>query len=1162
MRELYDLLPEKPEWLTEQDLDRYEKEMLEEPQQELEQTGITDANTSPTIRKLYEQYKPMVMDAISEDTAYRNACSHFDRKDAAIEGSAAIRRVILASKDRELIRLYSDVPTFRQRLRREVIDETYPKLHELLRPLSQEAIDPALKEKEILEKPAQEREQGQVEVVNLDDNEPQQPVSVLVDGAWKSFPNQKEAEQAAYEEYKETTHRNAENYHIDREHLSVGGPRMKYQANVNAIKLLHELESTGMQANAEQQEVLSKYIGWGGLADAFDPNKTAWREAHEELQSVLSPEEYASARASVNTAFYTPPLVIRSIYQTLERMGLQEGKVLDPACGTGNFFGMLPPSMRNLQTFGVELDSVSGRIAKQLYPNTTIAIQGYEQTKFADHSFDAIIGNVPFGQFQVNDPRYNKEHFLIHDYFFAKAMDQVRPGGIVAFITSKGTMDKTDPSVRRYLAQRAELLGAVRLPDTTFRADAGTSVTSDILFLQKREAIQLEVHDLWIELSEDSNGIPMNRYFVDHPEMICGHMEMESGPFGMDSVCKPSEQPLEELLEEVTKRIEGHLPFAEPVVEAERGGIPADPNLRPNSLVVMDDVVYYQYDNQPTDTMEVVEPPKRMKNFPDRVRQMAGLRDCVRELLQAQLDNAPDEAITALQANLNQRYDTFSKDYGRINDNQNQRAFSEDSSYYLLCSLEELDENKKFVGKAAIFSTRTIRPHQKITRVESAQDALFASLSENGVVDMDYMEHISGKNQEELLQALTGQLYRNIHCGKTPTEITEEELDLTRYPFVPAEEYLSGNVREKFKMATALYERLPDAEKEKLQGNLVALKKVQPVDLDASEIKGRLGASWIEPRFIDQFVYNLLNTPHGARDSIKTEYVPTIAKWHIANKSLDKFNINVTQTYGTKRMDAYEIIEASLNQKAVKIFDAVELGNGKIKQVLNQAETQVAQGLQKDIETKFEEWIWSYSLTRRNHLTKLYNEKFNSTRLREYNGDFLKLDGINPKISLRPHQKNAVARILYGGNTLLGHVVGAGKTFTMAAAAMECKRLGRCHKPMMVVPNNILASFASDFLKLYPSATLLVTTEKDFAPENRKKFCSSELQQVITMLLSLLTPSLKRFHVLLLWQRKSLSIQSGDLMEGIEAARFRDGKEKLYHKRVRTCAKTVASKAG
>ena len=550
--------------------------------------------------------------------------------------------------------------------------------------------------------------------------------------------------------------------------------------------------------------------------------------------------------------------------------------------------------------------------------------------------------------------------------------------------------------------------------------------------------------------------------------------------------------------------------------------------------------MYYQYDNTPTDTMEVVEPPKQMKNFPDRVRQMAGLRDCVRELLQAQLDNAPDEAIAALQADLNQRYDTFSKDYGRINDNQNQRAFSEDSSYYLLCSLEELDENKKFVGKAAIFSTRTIRPHQKITRVESAQDALFASLSENGIVDMDYMEHISGKNQEELLQALTGQLYRNIHCGKTPTEITEAELDLTRYPFVPADEYLSGNVREKFKMATALYERLPDAEKEKVQDNLVALKKVQPVDLDASEIKVRLGASWIEPRFIDQFVYNLLNTPHGARDSIKTEYVPTIAKWHIANKSLDKFNINVTQTYGTKRMDAYEIIEASLNQKAVKIFDAVELGNGKIKQVLNQAETQVAQGLQKDIETKFEEWIWS-DPTRRNHLTKLYNEKFNSTRLREYNGDFLKLDGINPKISLRPHQKNAVARILYGGNTLLGHVVGAGKTFTMAAAAMECKRLGRCHKPMMVVPNNILASFASDFLKLYPSATLLVTTEKDFAPENRKKFCSRIATGDYDAII-ITHSQFKKIPCSVAWQRKSLSIQSEDLMEGIEAARFRDGK--------------------
>ena len=843
---------------------------------------------------------------------------------------------------------------------------------------------------------------------------------------------------------------------------------------------MKQIEAEERLATPEEQEILSRYVGWGGLANCFEQTSPHY----EELKSLLDSEEYAAARASSLTAFYTPPVVIRGIYKALAQMGFTQGNILEPSCGTGNFLGLLPTDMAGSKAYGVELDSISGRIAGQLYQNASISVNGFETVQMPDSFFDVAVGNVPFGDFKVLDKRYDKHHWLIHDYFFGKTLDKVRPGGIVAFITSKGTLDKENSAVRKYLAQRADLIGAIRLPDNTFKRNAGTEVTSDIIFLQKRDHIT-DLDQDWVHLDTDENGIRMNRYFVQHPEMILGDMVMESTRFGPDSACKAREgEDLSQQLANAIQFLQAEIkPYElEELDEEEDRSIPADPTVKNFSYTVVDGQVYYRENS----LMHPVEVSVTAEN---RIRGMIELRECVRRLIEYQTEGYPDEDIAAEQQKLNALYDSFTAKYGLLNSRGNKLAFSEDSSYCLLCSLEVLDEQGNLKRKADMFTRRTIRPHVAVTSVDTASEALAVSISEKARVDMDYMAELSGKSPEELEKELAGVIYRDIRCAENPEDILPSLADLSRYPLVTADEYLSGKVRQKLRMAKAFLEVAPDNQKETARRNVEALEAVQPQDLGAGEIGVRIGANWVPIEVYQQFMVELLTPNYYVRDRIKILRSEATGQWSIREKNADRSNVKAITTYGTKRMSAYHILEQTLNQRDVRVFDYIEDENGKKKPVLNKKETAIAQDRQELIKQKFAEWIWK-DIDRRELLCRIYNETFNGVRPREYDGRHIRFEGMNPEISLRPHQINAIAHILYGGNTLLAHEVGAGKTYEMVAAAMEMKRLGLCTKSLIVVPNHITEQWAAEWLQLYPSANILVATKKDFETQNRKKFCS------------------------------------------------------------------------
>ena len=1435
-------LVQKGRYLTEQEQAQYdkiqaEKELAEEDAIQAQQPEVEEETPKPTLREQFEQYKTVVTAAISEDAAYRNACGHSDRENAVIEGNAAVRRAVLGSKDMELIRLYSDVPEFRQRLHREVIDETYPKLHELLRPLSQEDIDTAIcawngnieskhavvrymkdharekdtaawlaqeysgsnipfvvragspeetqlpwpkvqrrlaqliqedrfyteeeqnrfddidpiairealeergivngqvadpekldndpfiqqvvsdvgqiadaeteqtskvsisdEEYDAVRRPipqrtsydpaapvyavgdtvyieddayqitelredtvqllptgmvypiyrAERKEQfeqllradrrnayyteflpidpdkadqdlrdvlahglmdeadkkqiftllqsgrsnseiaywlsraysGEIETLNLETGdiadyrttaqgielevmdaeekrlamlyfrwdevapllrgmyarqqdgfgqeqpqpttesptfhsetmavypgdknhlpydvvveqlhieepeppapvtEPEKtfeevldehPISVQVNGEWRTFPNARAAEEASYEEYKENVRRNAKNFRITDNHLGEGGPKAKFQDNVAAIKLLKHLEETSEQAIPEQQEVLSRYVGWGGLADAFDPEKPAWAAEYTQLKELLTPEEYTAARSSTLNAHYTSPTVIQAIYEAVDRMGFETGNILEPSCGVGNFFGMLPEEMRNSRLYGVELDSISGRIAKQLYPKADITVAGFETTDRRDF-YDLAIGNVPFGQYQVRDKAYDKLNFSIHNYFFAKALDQVRPGGVVAFVTSRYTMDAKDSTVRRYLAQRAELLGAIRLPNDAFKKNAGAEVVSDIIFLRKRDR-PLDIVPEWTQTGQTQDGFAINRYFIDHPEMVLGRQEPVSTAHGMDYTVNPIEGlELSDQLHDAVKYIRGTYQEAE-LPELGEGeaidiSIPADPNVKNYSYTVVDGAVYFRENSR-------MVRPDLNATAEARVKGLVGLRECVQQLIDLQMDAATlDSVIQDKQAELNSLYDSFSAKYGRINDRANRLAFADDSSYYLLCALEVIDEDGKLERKADMFTKRTIKPHKAVDTVDTASEALAVSIAEKACVDMAYMSELTNKTSDELAAELQGVIFR------VPGQV---EKDGTPH-YVTADEYLSGNVRRKLRQAQRAAQQDPS-----FAVNVEALTAAQPKDLDASEIEVRLGATWIDKEYIQQFMYETFDTPFYMQRNVQVNYTPFTAEWQITGKSsISQNNVAAYTTYGTSRANAYKILEDSLNLRDVRIYDTVEDADGKERRVLNAKETTLAAQKQQAIRDAFKDWIWK-DPERRQALVRQYNEEMNSTRPREYDGSHIVFGGMNPSITLREHQKSAIAHVLYGGNTLLAHEVGAGKTFEMVAASMEAKRLGLCQKSLFVVPNHLTEQWASEFLRLYPSANILVTTKKDFETHNRKKFCA------------------------------------------------------------------------
>ena len=857
------------------------------------------------------------------------------------------------------------------------------------------------------------------------------------------------------------------NFRITDDAIGIGGAKEKFRNNMAAINLLHELEIENRLATPEEQEVLSRYVGWGGLSMAFDEHNAAWAEEFKELYASLSPEEYRAAMESTLTAFYTPPVVIKAMYDAFDRLGFSQGNILEPSCGTGNFFGLLPDSMQNSKLHGVEIDSLTGRIAKQLYQKANIAIEGFEKTNLPDDHFDVVLGNVPFGEIRVNDSRYNAQKFLIHDYFFAKALDKVRAGGVVMFITSKGTMDKASPEVRKYIAQRAELLGAIRLPDNTFKANAGTEVTSDILILQKRDRV-MDIEPDWVHLDTDENGVTMNSYFVEHPEMVLGEIKMESTRFGtFEPVCKARKDiPLSELLSNAVQRINGEIPEldngVDEISDEQELSVPADPNVRNFSFTLVDGRVYFRENDR-------MHPASVSMTAENRIKGLIQIRDCVRKLIEYQTEDYPEEMIRTEQENLNRLYDAYTAKYGLINSRGNYLAFASDESYFLLCSLEVLDDEGNFKRKADMFTKRTIKPHREVTSVETASEALALSIGEKARVDLPYMEQLTGKTQAELVQDLQGVIFKVPNCKPIS--------------YVAADEYLSGNVRNKLTVAELAAKNAPE-----LAVNVEALKKVIPKDLSAAEISVRLGATWIPQEDIQRFVMELLTPSSYAAGRLKVRYTPINGDWFIENKSSDMGNVKADSTYGTKRASAYRIIEDTLNLRDTRIFDYVYDEHGNKKAVFNAKETTAAQAKQEVIKQAFQDWIWK-DPERRNRLVRYYNDTFNSVRPREYDGSHITFGGISPEITLRPHQVNAIAHILYGGNTLLAHKVGAGKTFEMVAAAQENKRLGLCQKSMFVVPNHLVGQWASEYLRLYPSANILVTTKRDFETGNRKKFC-------------------------------------------------------------------------
>ena len=1027
MRELYAALPEKPEWITQEDINRYAQRM-ESPFEVMVyhhfENGFDERLDYQTL-------------AEAEQAAQKYVAGTMEGEDGFAYDGAGIYDL----NERRWLRVYGDFP-------------------------DEQAMEQA-KQAPATEEPSASPEQA--------DLQPKKEEALPLP------PKRPRRERITFTTlHPEIPRDQRHDFHITDDALGHGTPSEKYAANVAAIRTLKQIEAEERLATPEEQEILSRYVGWGGLADCFEETSPHY----EELKSLLDSEEYAAARASTLTAFYTPPVVIRGIYKALAQMGFTQGNILEPSCGTGNFLGLLPTDMAGSKAYGVELDSISGRIAGQLYQNASISVNGFETVQMPDSFFDVAVGNVPFGDFKVLDRRYDKHHWLIHDYFFGKALDKVRPGGVIAFVTSKGTMDKENSAVRRYLAQRADLIGAIRLPDNTFKRNAGTEVTSDVIFLQKRDHIT-DLDQDWVHLDTDENGIRMNRYFVQHPEMILGDMVMESTRFGPDSACKAREgEDLSEQLANAIQFLQAEIkPYElEELDEEEDKSIPADPTVKNFSYTVVDGQVYYRENS-------LMHPVEASVTAENRIRGMIELRECVRRLIEYQTEGYPDEEISAEQQKLNALYDSFTAKYGLINSRGNKLAFSEDSSYCLLCSLEVLDEQGGLKRKADMFSRRTIRPHVAVTSVDTASEALAVSISEKARVDMDYMAELSGKSPEELEQELAGVIYRDIRCAENPEDILPSLADLSRYPFVTADEYLSGKVRQKLRMAKAFLEAAPAGQKETARRNVEALEAVQPQDLGAGEIGVRIGANWVPIDVYQQFMVELL-TPYGqARSRIKILRSEVTGQWSITEKNFDRANVKANTTYGTRRMSAYHILEQTLNQRDVRVFDYIEDEYGNKKPVLNKKETAIAQDRQELIKQKFAEWVWK-DIDRRERLCRIYNETFNALRPREYDGRHIRFEGMNPEITLRPHQVNAIAHILYGGNTLLAHEVGAGKTYEMVAAAMEMKRLGLCTKSLIVVPNHITEQWAAEWLQLYPSANILVATKKDFETQNRKKFCS------------------------------------------------------------------------
>ena len=944
----------------------------------------------------------------------------------------------ILSVDDERVMLYDyDVPLFNKEFSRTEFDR---KVRE--NPMNEHLI--------VKEEPAEER--------NEKESEPLVP-------AWEQKKKVK-----GFDLHPDVPMADRHTFNLRENEVETVGKKERFRRNIMAIQLLKKCQEENRFATPEEQIILSKYVGWGGLSEAFDENNSAWATEYLELSSVLTPEEYASARESTLTAFYTPPEVITAIYKAMEQMGFKEGNLLEPSCGIGNFIGMLPDAMQDSKIYGVELDTISAGIAQQLYQKTTIAAQGFEETNLPDSFFDGVVGNVPFGDFKVLDKRYDKHKFLIHDYFFAKSLDKLRPGGVMALVTSKGTMDKENSAVRKYIAQRAELLGAIRLPNNTFKGNAGTEVVSDILILQKRDRL-IDIEPDWVHLDTDENGIKMNSYFVQHPEMILGEMKMVSGRFGMEATCVPYENAdLAAQLDDAVANIHGEITEyeVEEELEEEDNSIPADPTVRNFSYTVVDNKIYYRENSR----MTPVEVSATAEN---RIKGMIAIRNSVRTLIELQTEDYPDSEIKAEQERLNRLYDTFSGKYGLINSRANTSAFSQDSSFSLLSALEIIGEDGELERKADMFSKRTIKPHTPVTSVDTASEALAVSLGEKATIDMDYMMELSGKSENEIFEDLKGVIFLNP---------LYEYGNSYEPKYLMADEYLSGNVREKLRIAKNSAELYP----EDYKVNVEALQKVQPKDLTASEISVRLGATWLPPDDVQEFIFHLLETPRYAQWNIKVHFSPFTSEWNIEGKSYDKGNVRAYNTYGTSRINAYKIIEETLNLKDVRIFDYIEDDEGKKKAVLNKKETAIAQSKQEMIKQEFQDWIWS-DPERRERLCKSYNEKFNSVRPREYDGSHIIFNGMNPEIELREHQKNAVAHILYGGNTLLAHAVGAGKTFEMVAAAQESKRLGLCNKSLFVVPNHLTEQWAAEYLQLYPAANILVATKKDFETKNRKKFC-------------------------------------------------------------------------
>ena len=967
MRELYDALPEKPEWLTMEDIDRYAQRM--EPPYEVVvyhhfENGFDERLDYQTL-------------AEAEQAAQKYVAGTMEGEDGFAYDGAGIYDL----QENRWLRVYGNFPDER-------------------------AIEQA-KQAPAAEEPSASPEQA--------DLQPKKEEALPLP------PKHPRRERITFTTlHPEVPRDQRHDFHITDDALGHGTPSEKYAANAAAIRTLKQIEAEERLATPEEQEILSRYVGWGGLANCFEQTSPHY----EELKSLLDSEEYAAARASSLTAFYTPPVVIRGIYKALAQMGFTQGNILEPSCGTGNFLGLLPTDLAGSKAYGVELDSISGRIAGQLYQNANISVNGFETVQMPDSFFDVAVGNVPFGDFKVLDKRYDKHHWLIHDYFFGKTLDKVRLGGIVAFITSKGTLDKENSSVRKYLAQRADLIGAIRLPDNTFKRNAGTEVTSDIIFLQKRDHIT-DLDQDWVHLDTDENGIRMNRYFVQHPEMILGDMVMESTRFGPDSACKAREgEDLSEQLANAIQFLQAEIkPYElEELDEEEDRSIPADPTVKNFSYTIADGQVYYRENS----LMHPVEVSVTAEN---RIRGMIELRECTRRLIEYQTEGYPDEDIAAEQQKLNALYDSFTAKYGLLNSRGNKLAFSEDSSYCLLCSLEVLDEQGNLKRKADMFTRRTIRPHVAVTSVDTASEALAVSISEKARVDMDYMAELSGKSPEELEKELAGVIYRDIRCAENPEDILPSLADLSRYPLVTADEYLSGKVRQKLRMAKAFLEVAPDNQKETARRNVEALEAVQPQDLGAGEIGVRIGANWVPIEVYQQFMVELLTPNYYVRDRIKILRSEATGQWSIREKNADRSNVKAITTYGTKRMSAYHILEQTLNQRDVRVFDYIEDENGKKKPVLNKKETAIAQDRQELIKQKFAEWIWK-DIDRRELLCRVYNETFNGVRPREYDGRHIRFEGMNPEISLRPHQINAIAHILYGGNTLLAHELGAGKSAT------------------------------------------------------------------------------------------------------------------------------------